>query len=84
MTSVFDLLAVSLFAAAAGLFFVRFRHEDPPLAPYLLIAAVCAVSNWLGENGAGVAAVALLSAASFLLLHLASLPYKDDAKKAEE
>ncbi|MFQ5562016.1 MAG: XrtV sorting system accessory protein [Parvularculaceae bacterium] len=84
MTSVFDLLAVSLFVAAAGLFLVRFRHEDPPIAPYLLIAAICAVSNWLGENGGGLAAVALLSAASFLLLHLASLPYKDDVKDAKK
>ncbi len=81
MTSLFDLLAVSLFIAATAIFFVRFRHEDPPLVPYLVIAAVCAVSNWLGENGGGIAAICLMSAASFLLLHLASLPYNDDAKE---
>jgi len=77
----FDLLSVLLFIAAVSLFFLRFRHEDPPLAPYILISLICAVGNWLGNHGGGVAAVALLAAASFLLLHLASEPYREDAAK---
>ena len=79
MTTLFDLLSVALFIGAAAMFFLRFKHEDPPLAPYIIISLVCAVSNWLGNHGAGVWAIALLVAGSFLLLHLASLPYPDEA-----
>ena len=78
MTSIFDLLSVSLFIATAAMFFLRFKHEDPALAPYVLISLVCAVGNWLGDNGAGPWAVALLIAASFLLLHIASQPYAEE------
>lgn len=81
MASTFDLLSVILFIATAGLFFVRCRHENPPLIPYLLISAVCAVGAWLGNNGGGVAAVALLIAAAFLTLHLASQPYAEDSEE---
>ena len=80
MDSIFDLLSLMLFIATAGLFMVRFRHEDPPLAPYLVIALVCIIGNWLGNAGGGVAAVSLLIAAAFLTLHLASQPYRDDAE----
>ncbi len=80
METIFDLLSVMLFIATAGLFLVRFRHEDPPLAPYLLITLVCPVGNWLGNNGGGAAAVGLLIGAAFLTLHLASQPYGDDAE----
>lgn len=80
METLFDLLSVVLFIATAAMFFFRFRSENPPLAPYMLISLVCAVSNWLGNHGGGVAAVALLVAASFYLLHLASEPYQDEAE----
>ena len=66
--------------ASAALYFIRFRHEDPPLAPYGLIALVSAAGNWLGENGGSWAAVALLISGAFFLLHLASLPYPEDAE----
>ena len=78
MASMYDLLAVSLFIATAGVFFLRFRHEDPPLAPYLLISLTCAAGNWLGDQGANALAIAMLIAGAFLLLHLASLPYEED------
>lgn len=81
METIFDLLSVTLFIATAGLFFFRFRHENPPLAPYLLVSLVCAVGNWLGNHGGGAAAVALLIAGSFLTLHLASQPYHEDAEE---
>ncbi len=80
MDTIFDLLSVMLFMATAGLFLVRFRHEDPPLAPYLLVSLVCVVGNWLGNHGGGWAAVGLLIAAAFLTLHLASEPYREDAE----
>lgn len=83
MQSTFDLLSVMLFVAAAGLFMVRNRHENPPLAPYLVIALVCAIGNWLGTNGGGAAAIALMIAAAFLTLHLASQPYQDDGEESE-
>ncbi len=82
MSTLFDLLSVSLFIATAAMFFLRFRHEDPPLAPYLIISLVCAVGNWLGNHGGGVWAVALLIAASFLLMHIASQPYPDENSEA--
>ncbi len=80
MESMFDLLAVALFIAAAGMFFLRFRHEDPPLAPYLLISLACAAGNWLGESGHPAPAIALLIGGAFLLLHIASLPYPDEGR----
>ncbi len=82
MESIFDFLSVMLFVATAGLFLVRFRHEDPPLAPYLVITLVCIVGNWLGNNGGGAAAVALMIAAAFLTLHLASEPYREDHEQS--
>ncbi|MAW79146.1 MAG: hypothetical protein CMI63_02830 [Parvularcula sp.] len=81
MTTIFDLLSVMLFIAAAGLFLVRVRHEDPPLAPYLLITLVSIVGGWLGNNGGGAPAVGLLIAAAFLTLHLASQPYREDPEE---
>lgn len=73
-----------MFVATAGLFIVRFRHEEPSIAPYILIASVAAVGNWLGNNGGGPAAVALLIAGSFLTLHLASQPYREDPEEPNE
>jgi hypothetical protein len=73
-------MAVGLFIATAGIFFYRFRSENPPLAPYMLISLVCAVSNWLGNNGGGVAAVLLLIAGSFYLLHIAGAPYAEETE----
>ena len=77
----FDLLSATLFLATAGLYLLRLRHEKPPFAPYAVIALVCVVGAWLGNNGGGVAAVALLIAASFLTLHLASQPYGEDPEE---
>ena len=77
----FNLFPVMLFAAGAGLFLLRIRHEKPPLAPYLVLCHVSIVGAWLGNNGGGAAAVALLIAGSFFALHLASLPYEDDAEE---
>lgn len=84
METIFDLLAVLLFLATAGLFFLRLRHEDPPITPYLLIALVSAVGNWLGNHGGGVAAVALLIAGAFLTLHLASEPYREPREEKNQ
>ena len=78
METIFDILSVTLFIAAASLFFMRFRHEDPPLWPYLLVALVAAVGNWLGNNGGGLAAIAFLMAGAFFTVHLASEPYREE------
>ena len=79
MDSFFDLFAVALFVATASIFFLRFRHEDPRLMPYIVISLSCALANWLGENGAALAAIAILAAGSFLLLHITSAPCSDEA-----
>lgn len=80
METLYDLMAVTLFIATAGIFFYRYRSENPPLGPYMLISLVCAVANWLGNNGGGVGAVLLLIAASFYLLHIASAPYAEETE----
>lgn len=82
MASVFDILALALFIGAAGMFVIRVRHEDPPLTPFALIFVVSAVGNWLGEHGGGGAAICLLIAGAFLLLHVASVPYPEDKEDA--
>ncbi len=81
METLFDLMAVALFIATAAIFFFRYRHENPPLAPYMLISLVCAVSNWLGNNGGGIGAVLLLIAGSFYLLHIAGEPFAEESEE---
>lgn len=83
METTFDILSVALFIATAGMFFHRFRHENPPLAPYILISLVCAVANWLGNHNGAIGAVSLLVAGAFFLLQLASEPYRDSENTAE-
>jgi hypothetical protein len=78
MTSIFDFGATGLFIAAVGLFLYRLKHEDPRLAPYLAIIGTCALGNWAGNSGAALAGIALLSAAGFLLVHLASEPFREE------
>ncbi|MEL6359509.1 MAG: XrtV sorting system accessory protein [Pseudomonadota bacterium] len=82
METIYDFLSVSLFIAAASVFFYRFRHEDPPLAPYVLISLICAVSNWLGNNGAAFGSICLMTAAAFFLLQLASMTYAEDSDES--
>ncbi len=81
METLYDLMSVTLFIATAGIFFYRFRSEDPPLAPYMLISLVCAVSNWLGNHGGGVGAVLLLIAGSFYLMHIAASPFAEESEE---
>lgn len=61
----------------AALFVARLRHERPALKPYAVVALVAAIGGWFGNHGGGVAAVAFLIAGAFLLLHLASEPYRE-------
>ncbi len=85
METIFDLLSATLFIAAAALFCLRFRHENPPLAPYVVVGLVAVVGAWLGNQAdghiSGLAAVAFLMAGAFLTLHLASEPYRDDREE---
>ena len=87
METVFDILAIALFIAAASLFFMRFRHENPPLWPYLLVSLVAATGNWLGNSAEGLysalGAVAFLMGGAFFTLHLASEPYREDDADGE-
>lgn len=78
MTTLFDYLSVFLFIAAAGLFFYRFRREDPPLAPYVVISVGCAIANWLGNNGIEIGAALMLLAGAGMALHLAHQPFEED------
>lgn len=78
MTSMFDFAATGLFVAAACLFLYRLQNENPPLSPYLAIVGTCALANWTGDNGAVYPALALLVAAGFLMVHLASQPFDED------
>ncbi|MEM1193231.1 MAG: XrtV sorting system accessory protein [Pseudomonadota bacterium] len=74
----FDIYSMALFIASASIFFLRLRHEDPPLFPYLLISVTCAAANWLGNHRFDLIAIGVLAAAAFLLLHLTSQPYGPD------
>ena len=78
MSTFFDLYAVGLFVACASIFFLRYRHENPPMFPYLVICLACAIGNWLGNLNISLAAVVILGAASFLLLQITSTPYRED------
>ncbi|MEZ5894574.1 MAG: hypothetical protein R3C58_15685 [Parvularculaceae bacterium] len=77
MASTFDILGITLLTATLGLLLLRLRHERPPLQPYALIALVAIIGQELGKSGGGVAAVAFLMSAAFLLLHHASQPFED-------
>lgn len=81
MISFFDVFSLGLLVVSLSVFFIRYVKQDPPIIPYLLIAIVCAVGNWLGDSGGGDAALMLLIAASFLFLALVLTPYRS---KVEE
>jgi hypothetical protein len=72
--SIFDIYSVSLLIVSLIQFVVRYVRQEPPVMPYLVIACVCAVGNWLGNMGGGWAAWALLVAASFLFLSCVIAP----------
>ena len=76
MITIFDIYSVGLLIASLAVFIVRYIRQDPPIMPYLVIACVCAVGNWLGELGGGWAAMSLLVAASFLFLSCLLMPYR--------
>ena len=76
MITFFDVYSLGLLTIALSVFFIRYVRQDPPILPYLVIACVCAVGNWLGNAGGGYAALALLVAASFLFLGCVLTPYK--------
>lgn len=78
MTTIFDYLSIILFIAAAGLFFYRFRREDPPLTPYVVISVGCAVANWLGNEGVATGALLMLAASGAMIAYLARQPYRED------
>jgi hypothetical protein len=64
-----DVYALTLLAISFSIFLKRFLREEPPVAPYLVIALTCAAATIIGQNGAKQGAMALLIAASFLFLH---------------
>lgn len=68
MFTIFDIYALALLIVSMALFVRRYMTQNPPVYPYLIIAVTCLVSNWLGEAGGGVFALALLVAASFSFL----------------
>lgn len=76
VVSFFDVYSLGLLAVSLSVFFIRYVKQNPPIMPYLVIACVCAVGNWLGNAGGGLAALALLVAASFLFLACVLHPYR--------
>lgn len=77
MITVFDVYSVSLLLISLTVFVIRYVRQDPPIMPYLVIACVCGVGNWLGDKGGGWAAMSLLVAASFLFLGCLLAPYRE-------
>ncbi|MGE0408838.1 MAG: XrtV sorting system accessory protein [Amphiplicatus sp.] len=84
MLSVFDIYSVGLLIISLIVFVIRYVRQDPPIVPYLVIACVCAVGNWLGEMGGGWAAMSLLIAASFLFLSCLLAPHRARWRKEAE
>lgn len=84
MVTFFDVYSLSLLVISLAVFFVRYVRQDPPIMPYLVIACVCAVGNWLGENGGDWAAIALLTAASFLFLSCLFSPARAQWREADK
>ena len=78
MITVFDIYSVALLLVSLTVFVVRYIRQDPPILPYLVIACVCAVGNWMGnfdDAWARWGAMSLLVAASFLFLTCLLAPY---------
>jgi len=63
-----DVYALTLLAISFTIFLKRFLKEEPPVAPYLVIALTCAAATVIGKNGGETGATVLLVAASFLFL----------------
>jgi hypothetical protein len=63
METVWDWVTIMLFAGLITLFLHRSSAETPQdkLWQYAPPAIACAVANWLGNNGYGIAAAALLA-----------------------
>ncbi len=68
MISIVDVYSLTLLVISLSIFIVRYFREEPPVAPYLVIACTCAVGNFLGDAGGYLGAMVLLTAASFLFL----------------
>jgi hypothetical protein len=78
MITVFDVYSVALLLVSLSVFVVRYIRQDPPIMPYLVIACVCAVGNWMGnfeDAWTKWGAMSLLTAASFLFLTCLLAPY---------
>ena len=84
MITVFDVYSVALLLISLTVFVVRYIRQDPPIMPYLVIACVCGVGNWLGDAGGGWAAMSLLVAASFLFLGCLFAPYRKQWRERAE
>lgn len=68
MVALLNAYSAALLIVSLVLFIARYRRQDPPILPYIIIACVCAVSNWLIGAGVWWGAAALLFAASFLFI----------------
>ncbi|MEG3174720.1 hypothetical protein U1872_00645 [Sphingomonas sp. RB3P16] len=70
MNTVFDVLAMMIFAGLIVLFLQRSLSDSEPkdaMWQYLVAAVGCAVSNYLGNNGYGIlAAVVIVGTLAFI------------------
>ncbi|WP_300975269.1 XrtV sorting system accessory protein [Sphingomonas sp. LHG3406-1] len=63
METIWDWVTVFIFAGLVTLFLSRsvdVEHDDDRLFHYLVPSAGCAVANWLGNEGHGLAAALLI------------------------
>ena len=73
----FNMFAISLFAAAAAVFFWRSRSQQPRFLPYAVVIVGGFVAALAGQHGAVYPSVGIFIAASVLIVHLASEPFGD-------
>jgi hypothetical protein len=72
METPWDWITVMLFAGLITLFLHRSAQEPPPdkLWQYAPPAVACAIANYLGNNGLGIVAGAVLALAGFYMFRV--------------
>ena len=83
MVSLIDIYSIALLLVSLTMFVIRYLREEPPVAPYLVIACTCAVGNFLGSAGGGLGAFMLLIAATFLFMGCVFYPHLRKSTQAD-
>lgn len=81
MIAAIDAYSVCVLVISLGVLVARYVRHDPPIFPYVLIAAACAASALFARADAFLAAFSLNSAALFLFLACLLAPHRRDWRR---